>query len=246
MTTEIRKAALDAILERINLEGYQNYDGFAKEAAVWFEEREENRISEEAFVSDFRTGTDFHRYNEISDREALLKTIYADAIAAIDIVPSRAPTRLFVDDIDSFSRVTEVDSEDVNVDDLQDISEAAIKTHLREIIGEPFEQGDWGGELNDLFTNQVEVNGERVYAAFMLKGPSVPGEMQMGDAGARGDQVQRLFESGADLFIVQYNGKMEDRFVKHVQQQAEVTGADMFCIMDGTDTARVLEAYGKI
>lgn len=68
----------------------------------------------------------------------------------------------------------------------------------------------------------------------------------MSDAGARGDQVQRLFQSPAELFIVQFNGKIGGRLIQHIKQEAQVTGAAMFCIIDGTDTARLLKAYGKI
>lgn len=84
----------------------------------------------------------------------------------------------------SFSRSSEVPSSDVEVDALRDISEAEVKVHIREIIVEPFDQLDWGGELNDLFTNQIEIDGRRIDSAFMLKGPSVDGPLRMRDAGA--------------------------------------------------------------
>lgn len=246
MATKIRKAALDAILERIRLEGYQNYGRFAKMAAVWFADHGPNGVTREDFVGEFRTGTNFHRFNEVADPEAFLGLIYEDVMEAVENIVPPGPRRLYVEDIDSFSRASEVDSSDVQVDILKEISEAEVKTYIREIIGEPFDQLDWGGELNDLFTNQVEIDGRRVDTAFMLKGPSVEGPLQIRDAGARGDQFQRLFQSPADLYVIQFNGKIEDRTIQHVKDLAKANDAQMICIIDGTDTARILKAYGKI
>lgn len=246
MTTEARKAALDAILERIHLEGYEDYDSFGRRAANWFAEQEPDRIIEEDFVEEFSSNTDFFRYNQVPDTESFLGKVFSDVVDSINASPSSRPAQLYVEDIDSFSRAAKITPADIDVDLPLEIFEKDVKTYFREIIDEPFEQTDWGGERNDLFTNGVEVNGRRVDTAFMLKGPGVSGEMYISDAGTRGDQIQRLFDSPAELFIVQYNGKIEDRTVQHIKEQAQVTGSDMFCIIDGTDTARILKAYGKI
>lgn len=246
MTTETRKAALDAILERIRLEGYQDYDHFAKKAAQWFADHDSVEISEEVFIDEFRTVGDFYAFNEVNDREYLLEAIFDDATDAIEIAPSTGPRQLYIDEIDSFSKVADVKSSEVDIRLPLEVLEEDVKNYLREIIGEPFVQKDWPGERNDLFTNHVLVNDRRVDAAFMLKGPGVSGNMFMSDAGKRGTQVQRLFESPADLYVVQFNGKIEDRTIQHVKEQAEVTSAAMYCIIDGADTARLLTAYGKI
>lgn len=246
MTTEIRKAALDAILTRIHLEGYRNYGSFAKEAALWFAEIGRREISEKAFISEFRTGTDFHKFNEIRDPEQFLRTVYSDVVEAIDAVPSARPSKLYVGEIDSFSQVSQIGAEEIDVNLLQQVSESQVKRYLREIIGEPYDQTDWGGELNDLFTNRVTVDGRRVDAAFMLKGPGIDGPMRIKDAGTRGDQFQRLFQSPAEMYVIQFNGKIEDRTIRHIKDLAKAYEAPMYCIIDGTDTARLLKAYDKI
>lgn len=246
MTTERRKAALDAILERIHREGQKPYGGFSKKAALWIAERCDSGTDEDEFVDAFRTGTDFHRYNSVSDRESFLRAVYRDAFEAASAVPPAGPERLFVEDIDSFSRAAQISSEAVEVGMLNEISEADIKRYLREIIGEPFDQQDWGGELNDLFTDLVKVNGRRVDTAFMLKGPSVSSPLQISNLGRRGDQVQRLFQSPADLFVIQYNGKIEDRTKQHIDATARDSNAPMYCIINGTDTLRLLMAYNKL
>lgn len=246
MTSERRKAALDAILNRIHREGYRNYGGFAKRAAIWFEQHCGKGMIENNFIERFESGTDFHRYNEVEDRADFLEGLYAEAAEAIDVVPPAGPRQLYVDDIDTFQQVSKVTSDDVDMEQLEEISEADVKRYLRQIIGEPFDQQDWGGELNDLCTDVVKVDGRRVTTAFMLKGPSVSGSLQISDGGKRGDQFQRLFESPADLFVVQYNGKIEDRTKTHIDTLARDRNALLYCIINGTDTLRLLTAYGQI
>ena len=153
-----------------------------------------------------------------------------------------SPKQIYIDDIDSFSKVKEVERSDIEGDRME-IYEDKVKDVIREIIDEPFDQNDWGGEINDLYTSAVEVAGERVDTAFMLKGVSVDGEMYIGDAGSRGDQIQRLFEADADLYVFQYVGKINDRTVKEVKEKAEFNEAKYVCLIDGTDTARLVEAY---
>lgn len=246
MTTEIRKAALDAVLERIHLEGYEDYDRFARKAANWFAKHHPDELDESVFIDEFRTDENYFQYNQINDREAFLRLVFSDALNAIDVAPSSEPNQLWVEDIDSFDQVRNVNVKDINVDLPLDIPEAEVKRCIREIIDEPFDQRDWGGEINDLFTSRVELKNKRIDTAFMLKGPSVSGEMYISDAGTRGDQLQRLFDSPAQLYVVQFNGPFNDRTIRQIKREAQLVGADMFCIIDGADTARLLQAYKKI
>ena len=55
-----------------------------------------------------------------------------------------------------------------------------------QIIAEPFVPKDWPGERSDLFTSRVTIDDVATTAAFLLKGPSVPGPMHPRDLGARG------------------------------------------------------------
>lgn len=246
MPTEIRKAVLDAVLERIHLERYQDHNKFARRIAIWFESNHPDSIYKDEFVEEFSSHTDFFRYNEIADRESILQLLFDDAMDAIDITPESVPRQLYVDDIDSFELVREVKPDDITVELPLEVLEDEVKRFLREIIGEPFDQQDWGGELTDLFTNRVQVYGDRVDTAFMLKGPGVSGEMYISDAGTRGDQLQRLFDSSAELYVVQFNGPFGERTVRQIKREAQYVDATMYCIMDGADTARVLQAYNKL
>jgi hypothetical protein len=73
---------------------------------------------------------------------------------------------------------------------------------------------------------------------------------EIADCGKRGDQIVRLFDTPANLFVIQYVGPIADLLIKDVRGKAanlQASGKDAyFLIMDAQDTARVLHAYGKL
>lgn len=163
--------------------------------------------------------------------------------------------RLFVEDIDSFQKVRDINPAAV-VGFLKDgylsnWAEEQVQLALEEILGVSFHRMDWGGEWNDLYTANVVLNGARRPTAFLLKGPGIgKKEMTIADCGRNGDQLVRLFASPADLFVVQYIGPIADMLIKDVQgkvAELRAHGKDShFLIIDGQDTARLLLAYGKL
>ena len=69
-------------------------------------------------------------------------------------------------------------------------SEDEVQTALEQILEVPFHRKDWGGEINDLYTANVVVNGARRATAFLLKGPGIGKKvMEIADCGKRGDQI---------------------------------------------------------
>jgi hypothetical protein len=127
------------------------------------------------------------------------------------------------------------------------ISEANIKIALAEIIGEPFVPKDWGGERSDLYSNHLAIDRRRVSAAFLLKGPSVPGPMHVADTGKRGDQIVRLFDEPAELLVLQHCNKVETSVVKMMRAFAvDPARPRRYCVIDGTATYAILKAYGYI
>jgi hypothetical protein len=163
--------------------------------------------------------------------------------------------RMYVEDVDNFSKVANVDR-DVVAGFLQKgflaKSENDVQTAFERILRVPFHREDWGGEINDLYTSNVMVSGARCDAAFLLKGPGIGRgkELSIANCGKRGDQIMRLFESPADLYVVQYVGPIADLVIKDVKgkvAQLRADGKAASClIMDGQDTARVLYAYGML
>lgn len=162
--------------------------------------------------------------------------------------------RLYVEDIDSFQKVRDVNPHLVTSflpGGFLDWSEDRVQLALEQILGLNFHRKDWGGELNDLCTANVVVNGARRATAFLLKGPGIGRkEMTIADCGKNGDQLVRLFTTPADLFVVQSVGPIADLLVRDVEgKTAELRSRGKeahFLIMDGQDTARVMHAYGKL
>lgn len=163
--------------------------------------------------------------------------------------------RLYVEDIDSFRKVRDVNPSTVagvlSKDGYLDQSEDSVQTALERILDVPFHKKDWGGEVNDLYTANVVVNGKRHETAFLLKGNGLKKKvMEIKDCGKNGDQLLRLFNSPAKLFVVQFVGNISEAVISDVDgkvRQARSEGRDAcYCIMDGQDTARVLRAYGEL
>jgi hypothetical protein len=125
-----------------------------------------------------------------------------------------------------------------------------VKASLASIIGENFVRKDWAGEKSDLYSSNVIYKGKRVSTAFLLKGPSVK-RLTIDKCGKRGNQVLRLVKEPAQLFIVQHNGEIDTDIIElletYVSDLSRKKGMKLYyCIIDGTDTARVLVAYDKI
>ena len=161
--------------------------------------------------------------------------------------------RLFVEDIDSFRKVRDVNPTTVtNVlkDGYLDQSEESVQTALERILNVSFHKKDWGGEINDLYTANVIINGARCETAFLLKGNGLRKKtMEIRDCGSNGDQILRLCESPAKLFVIQFVGRISEAVISDIDgkvRQMRSQGRDAwYCIMDGQDTARVLRAYGE-
>ena len=153
-----------------------------------------------------------------------------------------------VDSIDSFARVRDVPPPrgKAALDRLRDIREQDIKTAFAEIIGEPDVPKDWGGERSDLFSTWVRLNGERISTAFAFKGRAKFHPMKMADLGKNGDQINRLFTEPAQLLVLQHCHQITPEVREMMRAFAQQMGNPrLFCLIDGYDTLRLLQAYGK-
>jgi hypothetical protein len=162
--------------------------------------------------------------------------------------------RLHVDDVDSFARVRLVQPSAVMqflTEGHIDLSEDLVKRAIEDILAIPFHNKDRPNELDDIYTTNVVVDGTRRPTAFLLKGPGIKKkEMNIADCGKNGDQLVRLFDAPADLFVIQFVGRVAEMVVKDVEGKIAAhhkRGAmAQFIIVDGQDTARLLHAYGKL
>ena len=165
------------------------------------------------------------------------------------------PARLYVDDIDSFAKVRHVDPAAVShllqPGGYLAVCEETVQTGLEKILSEPRHKKDWGGENNDLYTCNLVVDGARKATAFLLKGSGLQAStLELKHCGKNGDQVLRLFDSPAELFVVQFVGSVSEAVIRDVEGKvAQLRAKGMqaqYCVIDGQDTARLLHAYGLL
>lgn len=148
----------------------------------------------------------------------------------------------FVEDIDEFAKVKEV-PDDIDWSPMGKISEKAFKACLGQILGdEPTK--DWSGEHSDHFTPHLHLQGRRLTAAFVLKGPGGGFErMEMTHLGKNGDQIVRLAHEPAELLIVQHCHEIGSAVRETLRAfAAQPSRARRYCFIDGRDSLRLLTA----
>lgn len=148
------------------------------------------------------------------------------------------------DDIDDFSKVKKV-----TVGVKRVLSEAAFKCGIAKLLHDTGKFKDWGGEKNDLLS-MAHFRGKRKVIAFAFKGPATKGTLTPGKMGKNGDQIQRLFESPAEIFFVQYQGQIAASVLEQLQTHAEIKSFKdnkriWYGIINGDDSSRLLAAYPK-
>ena len=163
-------------------------------------------------------------------------------------VPKRAidVRQLSIDDIDSFERVTQIQlaPKTKGVPLLED----EFQEGLQKILGEQGEFNDWGGETDDLFSTRLTLHGKRVNVAFGLKGRATRGKLTPKKMGTQGDQIQRLFRSPADVFLIQYWSQIHQSIIEQMRAfaiaKSVLEGRRIYYgVIDGQDTVRIIRAY---
>jgi len=153
--------------------------------------------------------------------------------------------QIFVDDVDSFSKVKKIGSMPNVFRD-----ESDVKKLIKKILGEKGKFPDWGGETSDLFTS-LKIKKKRYSVAFALKGKSKKSlkKLYPKDMGKNGDQIYRMFTTPASVFIVQFVGQIDESVLSLMKQLSIVKSLTsnepiFYGIIDGDDTSRLFAAYG--
>ncbi|MDI1463373.1 hypothetical protein QEZ54_20540 [Catellatospora sp. KI3] len=151
----------------------------------------------------------------------------------------------FIDDIDDFAAVRDVPTpSDFSV--MRDISEAAFKQCLAEVLGDTA-RADWGGEMADHFAAHLRLGGRRTTAAFLLKGPANFAPMGLNHLGKNNDQIYRLAQTPAQLLVVQHCHEIQEPVRATLRAFAVQPGVGRrYCLIDGKDSLRLLIAYDKL
>jgi hypothetical protein len=153
--------------------------------------------------------------------------------------------RVTVDEIASFAKVRRIAS-DGNLP--ATISEAEFKKGVQSILAEPGTFTDWGGERNDLYSTRLRIKSSRMAVAFGFKGPGTTGTLTPKKMGKNGDQIQRLFQTDAEVFLIQYWREIDQSVLEQMRTFATVKSlADgnrvYYGILDGDDSHRLYRAY---
>lgn len=148
----------------------------------------------------------------------------------------------FAEDFDEFTRVKDILIPS-DVKPMRYISENAFKQCLAEILGDAV-QNDWGGETSDFYTAHIHLNGKPKTAAFLLKGPARFAPMSLSHLGKNNDQIVRLAKEPAQVLCVQHCHDITPPVRETLRAFAVQPGnARRFCIIDGRDSLRLLQAY---
>jgi hypothetical protein len=168
----------------------------------------------------------------------------------VDVDKIHSHNEVSIDDIESFAKARDIDPQEVKPLLPLNLAEDQIQIFFEEIIGENFHQDDWGGEMNDLVTSHLRIGGRRLRVAFLLKGSGTRGKLTIGKCGGNGDQILRLTEATVDLYAIQHVDEIDQRVIYDLRGKVDLKNERgdhcKLCIIDGTDTARILRAYGKI
>jgi len=84
------------------------------------------------------------------------------------------------------------------------VPELTVKELICRLLGEHSVPSDWGGEEGDVLSANLVVDGRRHAGAFLLKGPARFHPMKPTDLGKNGDQLYRLFNIPAHIYVVQH------------------------------------------
>lgn len=157
--------------------------------------------------------------------------------------------RLSVQEIDQFKEVDfRWNPSSAEFNRLRDIPERRVKELFCTLFSEASVPNDWGGELCDIFSSNITIGGKRHCVAFLLKGPTNFREMTPADCGKNGDQIYRLFNTPADVFVLQHCHKVSPAVRKTMEAFAlsQYSRRCMYAIIDGYDTARIFRFHGLL
>jgi hypothetical protein len=151
-----------------------------------------------------------------------------------------------IDDIDQFKRVRKIKRQNRAMSPLP---ESRFKRGLQRLFKDRGEHKDWGGEKDDFYTNQLRMEDKRFSGAFALKGPGVGVKtVTPGKWGKQGTQIQRLVEAPARVFLLQFEGQIDeysiDQLKKLTEHRAHQEGRKAYYgYIDQQDSARLRHAY---
>lgn len=127
------------------------------------------------------------------------------------------------------------------------VPEQTVKELICRLLGDHSVPNDWGGEESDVLSANLIVDSRRHVGAFLLKGPARFHPMRPADLGKNGDQLYRLFNIPAQIYVVQHCHSIGAAVRKQAEAFALTRSFVAPCrvvFMDGLTSARLLRAHG--
>jgi hypothetical protein len=150
--------------------------------------------------------------------------------------------RVYAEQFDEFSRVSQHPLPD-SFEEMRRIPESKVKAAFARLLHESAPK-DWGGETSDFFTSHLHIEGRRVTAAFLLKGPAKFSPMTLSHLGKNSDQIVRLAHEPAEVLIVQHCHDILSQVVETLRVFAtQPSRPRRYCLIDGRETLRILRTY---
>lgn len=159
--------------------------------------------------------------------------------------------KITVDDIDNFSKVRSLKHTKVPKQLVPHrLPEKVFKYGMANILGNRGKFTDWGGEKSDLYTSHLKIKGKRYTASIGFKGPATVGTLTPRKMGHNGDQIQRLYDCDAQVFIVQYEGPIAESVSQQlkglaVNKSVQDRRAVFYGIIPLEDSYRLRIKYAK-
>jgi hypothetical protein len=100
------------------------------------------------------------------------------------------------------------------------LPEKQFKYGLAKILGESGTFTDWGGEKNDLYATNLMIRSKRLRGAIALKGPATKPPLNLRKLGAGANQIPKLFQSTADVFLIQFEGQIDEEVIEQMETYA--------------------------
>lgn len=205
------------------------------------------------FIFNSTNNSDFIRGFPVRRSLSILRSPAALTGELVSRLSRHAPSlasrakRIYLEDLDSFARMRGITRSAATKLVPLDIPERKVKELLCKVLGVAPIPEDWGGERSDLVAD-VGYRGKTITAAFMLKGKGTRGRLTISRCGKNGDQVIRLIEEPARLFVIQHVDAIDSNVTKLLKiavGSIAKTEQLYYCVADGVETARLFEAYAR-
>ena len=184
----------------------------------------------------------------IDIRPITIASRWAHPTPEIDNFYPSEPSRLWPGALDQLGVVDfsqQMVASDLNV--LRDVPQAEIKEAFAEILGDPGVHRDLDGEQSTLWTTNVVIENRPLRATVLFNGPTEVGPLTIANLGKRGEQIDRLAETGADVLVMQHCHSV----TAPVANMLRVYTSDprhqrRYLVINGYDTIKLLRHFGYI